>query len=211
MPVTAPLYPVGLIVEGRPCLVVGGGRIAQRKAEGLLAAGARVTVVAPAVDAALAALPGVVVHERPYEAADLDGQWLVITATDDPTVTARVHADAERARLWCNAADDPAHCTFTLPAVARRGPITVAVATGGTSPALASWLRNRIEAELGPDVDVLLGLLVEAREQLQAEGRSTESVDWQAALDSVMLELIRTGQVQQARERLQACLSSSSV
>ncbi len=118
-------------------------------------------------------------------------------------------ADGEAAGVWVNAADDPAHCSATLPAVTRRGPITVAVSTGGHSPALASWLRRRFDEELGPEYEVLLGLLAAAREAIRAEGRPTEGLDWQNALDSEMLELIRAGQVERARERLQACLSSS--
>ena len=112
--------------------------------------------------------------------------------------------------MWVNAADDPALCSFTLPSVVRRGPLLVTVATGGHSPALATWLRARLEKELGPEYEVLLQLLSEARDRLRGEGSSTEDFDWQTALDSDMLELIRTGQVQQARERLEACLSSSS-
>ena len=207
-PVDAPLYPVNLVVAGRRCLVVGGGRVAARKAAGLLACGARVEVVAPAVGPEMRALD-VTFEERPYKRGEVAGYRYAVAATDDPAVNHAVFEDGEAAGVWVNSADDPANCSFTLPAVARREPITVAVATGGSSPALAAWLRRRFEEELGPEYDVLLGLLAEARAAMQSSGRSTEDADWQRALDSGMLEAIRDGRIEEARERLQACLSSS--
>ena len=203
-------YPVNLVLDGRSCLVVGGGRVARRKVEGLLACGARVTVVAPRVEPALRALPGVSVDERPWEAEDLAGVWLVIAATDDPAVNAAVYAEGERRGIWVNGADDPTNCSFTLPSVVRRGDLQVTVSTGGRSPALATWLRHRLEDDIGPEYAVLLDLLATERDGLKAAGRSTEGLDWNSALDSDMLGLIRNGDLAHARERLHTCLSSSS-
>lgn len=200
------LYPVNLVLEGRRCVVIGGGSVAARKAASLLDAGAAVTVIAPEVSEEIRALPLEVV-EREYRTGDLDGAWLAIAATDSPTVNRAIDADGRHARVWVNAADDPEACSFTLPAIVRRGPVTVAVSTAGHSPALAAWLRERIAAELGPEVAELAELLAQARDELKASGRSTEDVDWRRALDSDMLDLIRKGQMTQARERLQACLS----
>jgi precorrin-2 dehydrogenase / sirohydrochlorin ferrochelatase len=201
-------YPVNLVLTGRPVLVVGGGRIALRKVEGLLAAGANVTVVAPRVDDDVRALPVRVVEDR-YDRRHLEGMRLVVTATDDPAVNAAVFADADAAGIWVNSADDPANCTFTLPAVVRRGPLMVTVSTGGSSPAVASWLRARFEDELGPEYEQLVALLSEERNRVRAEGRSTEDLDWGTALRSDMLDLIREGRIEEARTRLRACLSSS--
>lgn len=206
----APPYPVNLVVEGRSCLVVGGGEIAARKVAGLVACAARVHVVGPRVGEAVRAQAGVTWEERPYRRGDLDGRRLVIAATDDPEVNGAVYADAEAAGIWVNGADDPEHCSFTLPSVIRRGSLLVTVSTGGRSPALARWLRERLEEEIGPEYEVLLDLLAEERETIKASGRSTEGLDWQSALDSDMLGLIRSGDVMHARERLQTCLSSSS-
>jgi len=171
-------YPIMLDLADVAVLVVGGGRVALRKVEGLLKVGADVTVVAPSVVDAIRDL-GVRVAVRGYEVNDLDLVRLVITATDDPTVNAAVAADATDRRIWVNSADDPANCTFTLPAVARDGAVTVAVGTGGSSPALASHLRGRLEQWLG---DVGAGVaavtLAEQRSEMQAEGVSTESIDW---------------------------------
>jgi siroheme synthase-like protein len=204
-------YPVNLIVDGRPCLVVGGGTVAARKVAGLRACGAEVHVVAPAVSADVKAQPGVTYDERPYEAADLGGRRLVIAATDDPSVNAAVFRDAEAAGVWVNGADDPEHCSFTLPSVLRRGDdLTLTVSTGGRSPALSVWLRERLQAEIGPEYEVLLDLLAHERDSIRAAGRSSEDVDWRSALDSDMLTLIRSGDVTHAKERLHTCLSSSS-
>ena len=203
-------YPVNLVLDGRECLVVGGGKVALRKVEGLVDCGARVRVVASRVDPALRDLAGVVVEERPWRPDDLTGMWLVIAATDDPAVNRSVYEAGERAGIWVNGADDPANCSFTLPSVVRRGDLQVTVSTGGRSPALATWLRRRLEGEIGPEYAVLLDLLATEREGLKAAGRSTEGLDWQSALDSDMLGLIRNGDLAHARERLQTCLSSSS-
>jgi len=209
MPVEGPQYPVMLNVAGRRCLVVGGGSVAARKVEGLRAAGAEVTVVAPDVAEAIEAV-GVQVERRPYRAGEAGDYRLVIAASDDPQLNGRVYADAEASGVWINSADDPENCSFTLPAILRRGPITVTVSTGGQSPALASWLRDQLGEQVGPEYEILLGLLAERREALRSEGIPTEGMSWQDALDSGMLDLVRAGRVAEARERLQACLSSSS-
>jgi precorrin-2 dehydrogenase/sirohydrochlorin ferrochelatase len=209
VPVDGTLYPVNLVVAGRRCVVVGGGRVATRKAAGLVAAGADVEVVAPVVDDEIRVL-GVRVVERSYRPGDLDGAWLAIAATDDPGVNERVHRDGEAAGVWVNAADEPKACSFTLPAVVRQGPVMVTVSTSGHSPALAAWLKGHVQEQLGPEFAVLAALLSEVRDDLIAAGRSTEDVDWRQALDWDMLDLIKAGHTAQARERLQACLSSSS-
>jgi precorrin-2 dehydrogenase/sirohydrochlorin ferrochelatase len=204
-------YPANLIVAGRRCVVVGAGRIAARKIEALLAANADVHVVAPELGSEVRAWAdkGVLeVVERAFEPADLDGAWLVTSATGDPAVDHAVFLAGEERRVWVNAADDPANCSFTLMSVVRRGDIVVTVGTGGRSPALAAWLRTRFENELGPEYETLLDLLSQAREELRATGRSSEEVDWRPAIDSGMLELIRAGRVEEAKETLRACLSS---
>jgi precorrin-2 dehydrogenase / sirohydrochlorin ferrochelatase len=209
MPVEGAQYPVNLILTGKPCLVVGGGAIAARKIAGLQACGADVRVIASSVGAEVQAT-GAMFEERPYRRGDVTGYRLVVAATDDPATNRAVYDDGEAAGIWVNSADDPASCSFTLPSVVRRGPIMVTVATGGHSPALAAWLRTHVEDELGPEYETLVDLLSAARDQLKADGRSTEGPDWRKALDSDMLDLIRAGHIDQARERLQACLSSSS-
>jgi siroheme synthase-like protein len=208
VPVDAPVYPVALLLSGRACLVVGGGHVAERKARGLLAAGARVHVVAKEVLPPMRALAGLAgVEERPYRRGEVAGYWLAVAATGDSGVNQAVYEDGEAARVWVNSADDPASCSFILPAVARQGPVSVAVSTSGYSPALASWLKGHAAEHMGPELAELAELLAEARAELKAQGRSTEEVDWRPSLDWAMLDLIRSGRRAEAKERLQACLS----
>jgi precorrin-2 dehydrogenase/sirohydrochlorin ferrochelatase len=202
-------YPVNLILTGEPCLVVGGGPVAARKVEGLLTSGADVRVIAVAASPELQAT-GVPVEQRPYRTGDVAGYRLVLAATDDPGVNRQVYLDAESAGIWVNSADDPDSCTFTLPSVLRRGPIMVTVSTSGYSPAVATWLKAQFEDTLGPEYETLVELLSEARNELKAAGRSTETVDWRTVLDSDMLEQIRAGHINEARERLQTWLLSLS-
>jgi precorrin-2 dehydrogenase/sirohydrochlorin ferrochelatase len=210
MPVDEPLYPINLRLRGARCLVVGGGKVALGKVRGLLEADAVVHVVAPEVIEEIAGLEGVTVERRAYQQGDLAGHRLAIAATDDPAVSRAVYLEGEATGVWVNSADDPDNCTFTLPARIRRGALLVTFATGGNSPALASWLRRHYTDEFGPEYEVLIDLLAEARADLLKQGRSTEGPGWQRALDSGMLDLIREGHLAEAKERLQACLSSSS-
>lgn len=209
MPVDTPLYPVNLVLAGRRCLVVGGGRVAAQKVRGLLDAGADVTVVAPEIADGIAAL-GVACERRPYRSPEAGDYRLALAATGDPAVNQQVFDDAEAAGVWINSADDPARCTFVLPARVRRGRLLVTVSTGGHSPALAAWLRERLDGELGEEYDVLIGVLADVRSEIRSAGRATESLDWRAALDSGILDLVRAGRLEEAKERLRACLSSSS-
>jgi siroheme synthase-like protein len=179
-------YPVYLDLRDVPVLVVGAGPVAARKVAGLAAAGARVRVVAssvsPSFDRALVAE----VRERPFEAADLDGVRLVVTATGSQDVDAAVAAAATVAGLWVNAADQPDDCSFILPAIARNGPLTVAVSTGGASPALARRLRDHAGRLLTDEVVALAESLAEQRAAVRASGGSTEDIDWSAAIDPVL-------------------------
>jgi uroporphyrin-III C-methyltransferase/precorrin-2 dehydrogenase/sirohydrochlorin ferrochelatase len=139
-------YPLMLDLTGRRAVVVGGGRVALRRARALLAAGAQVHVIAPQVDPALAGLP-VTVSRRRYRGGDLAGAWLVHAATADPAVNAAVAADADRLRLWCVRADDAARSRAWTPAVTRHGDITIAVTAGG-DPRRAQRLRAAIALAL---------------------------------------------------------------
>jgi len=214
----APLYPVSLVVRHRPCLVVGGGPVAVRKVDGLLACGADVTVVAPDIVPAIADRSGrgggsgesgagtLSIRNRPYRRGEAAQYWLVVSATGIPAVDRAVAEDAEAAGVWVNSADDAANCSFLLPAVHRDGPVTVAVSTGGASPALASWIRTRVGAAVGPDLGALATVLDDARTTLRARGGSTESVDWRSVLDGPFPELVRSGHLEEARAILCAAM-----
>jgi precorrin-2 dehydrogenase / sirohydrochlorin ferrochelatase len=179
-------YPVALDVSEVLVLVVGAGPIAARKVAGLAAAGAVIRVVAPDVSTELDLAHVADLRRRVYDVGDFDGVRLVVTATGRPDVDAAVAADATAAGLWVNAADQPADCSFILPAIARNGPLSIAVSTGGASPALARRLRDHAAALLTDDVVALAGDLATRRRQLREQGRSTEDVDWSPHLDPVL-------------------------
>jgi siroheme synthase-like protein len=196
-PLTA-LYPVSLNVEGRHCLVVGGGPVATRKVRGLLDCGAKVTVIAPRLCDAMAQLQPVHVERRRYVAGDAGHYRLVVTATGLPAVDGAVCADADAAGVWVNCADDGLRSSYILPAVHRDGQVTVAVSTGGRSPALASWLRTRLAAQCGPWLADLADLLARARGRLHEAGASTEDIDWAVLLDGPLPALVEAGRLTEA-------------
>jgi siroheme synthase-like protein len=149
-------------LEGRSVLVVGGGRVALEKVEGLVDCGASVTVVAPEIVDALERLDVELVRRR-YRTSDLGGRFLVVAATSTPGVNRRVFGDAEARSLLCNVVDVPELCSFILPAVHREDPIAVAISTGGASPALAQRLRDDIAAVVRPEHVELARTLRELR------------------------------------------------
>lgn len=207
------LYPIGLIgLEQRRTVVVGGGSVATRKVTGLLAAGAAVTVISPMLSAELKRLADqqqITVIERPYRDGDLAETWLVIAATNDPRVNDQVWQEAERRGCLVNVVDDSARCNFIVPAVIRRGEITITISTGGASPALARRLRERLESLIGPEYGDLAALLAELRPQLQARFTDPE-VRLRATLylvDSDLIDIIRTNGLDSARARARALLA----
>ena len=144
-------FPIFMNVEGRTCLVVGGGGVAARKVDMLLRAGARVVVVAPLLEAALAGLAarrGIIHRAACFAPEHLDGAVLAVAATDDLEVNTRVARHARLRGVPVNVVDDPGQCSFIMPAVVDRSPVLVAVSTGGASPTLSRWVRSRIESVL---------------------------------------------------------------
>jgi precorrin-2 dehydrogenase/sirohydrochlorin ferrochelatase len=168
-------YPIFAIIEDKPCLVVGGGAVGERKVQDLMAAGGRVTVVSRTLTpelADLAARGEIRYLAEDFREAQVEGMALVMAATDDPQVNARVSAAAQARAIWVNVADDPEHCTFIVPAQVRRGELTLAISTGGASPALARHLREELQQHFGPEYGPYLDLLQRVRTRLLAERRS---------------------------------------
>lgn len=171
------LYPLMLDLAGRRAVVVGGGRVGQRKVVGLLEAGASVTVVSPEACDRVRDLAGrgrVTWHRRPYAAGDLAGAVLAFAAADRREVNATVLADARAAGIPCNVADDPAACDFHVPSVVRRGDLLLAVSTGGASPVVARKIREALEARFGSEWEAYLGLLAAVRGALLALGEPAD-------------------------------------
>jgi siroheme synthase-like protein len=197
-------------LAGRRCVVIGGGAVAEGKVHGLLAAGAAVTVVSPTVTAALDAAAGAgrITHaRRRYRDGDLVDAALAVVATGDAAVNAAVAAEGWSRGVWVNAADDPAHCDFILPAVVRRGALAIAVSTGGASPALARAVREEIERTIGADYATLVEVAGEVRRALRAERRVVDAATWRAALDDRRFRgLVTRGERAAARRRLRARL-----
>ncbi len=200
------LYPIFVETRGRRVIVIGGGHVGAEKVRGLLAGEADVTVVSPSLIPELEELrdAGRIHHfDRSYDERDLDaGFEFVMIATDDGTINAKVAAAARRRGIWVNAADDPKHCDFILPAVVRKGKITLAASTSGASPALARRLREELDAYLTPDMPALADLLAEVRQEVRARGIKIASDAWQEAIDEELRILLAQRKYEQARALL---------
>ncbi len=198
-------YPVSLELEGRRCVVIGGGDVAEDKIAALLDAGGTVTVVgAPVTEGIrrLAAEARLQLVERPYADGDLEGAFLAIAATEATCVNAEIFAEAERRGVLLNAVDDVDHCHFSVPAVVRRGEFVLAVSTGGKAPALAKRLRMGLADQFGPEYGTLVNLLGEARAEAIADREgdfASWARRWQDALDHDLAGLVRQGRVHEAK------------
>lgn len=164
-------YPMFVDVEGRRCLVVGGGPVATEKVEKLILHGAAVRLVSPEITPQLDALvsEGAVAefHRRPYEPADLEDCFLVIAATNLDGINRMVWQDAEARNMLCNVVDVPPLCNFIVPSIVRRGELAIAVSTGGASPVVAKHVRLQLEETYGPEWEALVALLRDVRDELK--------------------------------------------
>ncbi len=189
-------YPVNLNIYQRKCLVVGGGGVASRKVNTLLACGAEVTVISPDVCEAVASLAAsgrIELMRRHYRDGDVNGYFLVIGATSDMSVNRRISADAEQQNMLCNIADVPEICNFILPAVVRRGDLVIAVSTSGQSPAFAKQLRKDLEAAFGEEYARFLELMGAIRKRLLCEQHAPEEHKslFEALINRGLLAMIR--------------------
>lgn len=198
-------YPIFVKMDGRPCLVVGGGTVAERKVEGLLQAGAAVTVISPTLSEHLRFL--VTDHKvshvaREYRSGDLSAHDLVFVATDDHEASEAVFREGLERGVWVNAADDPSHCDFILPSVLRRGELVVAVATGGSGPALSQAIRKELESHFTEDYVELSEIVAEVRRELRERSFRAGAEVWREALDEKMRRLVKEGKQEEARNYL---------
>lgn len=204
-------YPITLVhLHDARCVIVGGGMVAARKVSGLRAAGARIVVISPTLCEpleGLAARGEVEAIRRAYRTGDLEGALLVIAATDDPTVNRRVWEEAQVRGVLINVVDDPDRCTFFLPAVVRRGPLTLAVSTDGRCPALARHLRQRLEREFGPAYGPFVEWLGELRKRaVSALPPADRKAFWARLFRSDVLALLTAGDEVAARSRAEEVL-----
>ena len=198
-------FPVFLEMHGRRALVIGGGVVAERKIASLLEAGAQVTVISPDITETIAHWSkekSINLSARCYQPGDLAGCELVFVATDDKQVNATAYSEGRERGVWVNAADDPAHCDFILPSVLRRGDLTVAVSSGGASPALARTIREELEIHLSREYEQLAKLAAEARVELHKRSLHVPFETWRRALSGDVRQFLMRGDVARAKSHL---------
>ncbi|AKX94026.1 precorrin-2 dehydrogenase/sirohydrochlorin ferrochelatase family protein [Neomoorella thermoacetica] len=207
-------YPLVIDLTDRPCLVIGGGTVSERKVLNLLEAGARITLVSPVVTRTLADLAlasQVVWWRREYREGDLKGMTMVFAATNDPELNARIAVACHQAGILVNVVDNQELCTFNVPAVVRRGDLQIAISTAGKSPALARQLRKQLEAEIGPEYGPWVDFLGEIRPLLKSvwpnDQKRREELLRRLAGDEILFRLVARGKEELAKERVKQCLS----
>jgi precorrin-2 dehydrogenase/sirohydrochlorin ferrochelatase len=208
-----PPYPIALRLAGRRCAIVGGGAVAERKARGLLDAGAVVTIIAPELAPGLHGLASVGTIEvwpRPYAPGDLRaaGAFLAIAATDRREVNAAVGAEARALGIPVNVVDALREGDFSVPATLRRGRLTVAVSTAGGSPVVAGLVRDRLAAALSDGYVALLELVAALRQEGLARGRRHAPDTWRAALTPEIVALAEAGRLDEAERRVREALET---
>ena len=188
-------YPIYVELHEQPCIVIGGGKIAEGKVEGLLTAGAQVTIIAPNLTSHLHTLVEqnkVAYISRTYQHGDLAGAFMVICATDQAEINHQVWQEASANRQLVNVVDDTPRCNFIAPAILRKGDLNIAISTGGKAPALAVRLKERLQKEIGPQYERFLELSGQLREPLARNIPDFEARKklWYELVDSDILELL---------------------
>jgi precorrin-2 dehydrogenase/sirohydrochlorin ferrochelatase len=198
-------YPAILMLDGRLGVVIGGGVIGERKVKTLLDAGARVKVITPEATPRLKKLAEgdrIELIVREYERGDLKGAAVVIASTDERAVNQAIYEEALDEGIPVNVVDDPPHCTFIAPSIVRRGDLMIAISTGGTNPAMAVRIRERLEKEFGPEYEAYFELIKRLKAEVdQAPTQQARADAWYRVTDSNVLDLVRAGKIDQAYAR----------
>jgi precorrin-2 dehydrogenase/sirohydrochlorin ferrochelatase len=196
-------YPMFLKISGKRCVVVGGGGVARRKVRVLLEHGANVEVISPDLCPELVELEEkgrIHILHRHYQSGDLQKAFLAIAATDNRALNRQVVKEAQDKMVLVSVADDPQDSDFILPSYVRRGALTIAVSTGGVSPALARKIRSRLEKDFGDEYASLVRLIGEVRAEVKRRGIKISGDDWQEALDlDLIIDLLKKGDEKKAR------------
>jgi len=197
-------------IKGKRCVVIGGGEVALRRAEMLVGHGARVEIISPELCPEinrLVASGAVLSTLREYMPGDLHGAFVVVAATDNSKINNQVAEEALKLGILINVVDIPELSSFIVPSCLHRGDVTIAVSTGGKSPALARRLRTELEKSFGDEYASLALLVSQVRSELKQRGITIPAEVWQQALDlDVLLELLRLGQWGEAKQRLLSIL-----
>jgi len=198
-------YPVYVQLRERPCVVIGGGKIAEGKVDGLLAAQGKVTVISPDLTPHLQHLVEqklIKYLARTYQPGDLTGAFMIICATDQAEINHKVWEEASANRQLVNVVDDTPRCNFIAPSILRKGDLTIAISTSGKAPALAVRLKERLQREIGPEYERFLELAGELREPLaqRIPDFETRKALWYELMDSGILNVLASGDESSARE-----------
>ena len=198
-------YPVYIQMRDQPCVVIGGGKIAEGKVEGLLAVQAKVTVISPNLTPHLHDLADgnqITYLARTYRRGDLTGAFMVICATDQAEINHQVWQEASANQQLVNVVDDTPRCNFIAPSILRKGDLTIAISTSGKAPALAVRLKERLQHEIGPEYERFLELAGELREPLAQHipDFETRKALWYELVDSEILDALARGDESSARD-----------
>lgn len=199
-------YPIFLNIQGKRSIVIGGGNVALRKIKSLLECGAKVTVISPKPHPEISKLwegRAIRLMERDYKASDLKDAMIAVVCTDVKKVNRKAADEARKAGVWVNVVDDPEHSDFIIPSSFRRGDLTVAVSTSGTSPAFAKKIRTKLERSVGVEYASLLSLIGEVRSEIKREGYIVDGGAWQEILDlDRLMRLVKAGYREKAKTLL---------
>ena len=209
----APYYPAFLDVKNRPCVIIGGGQVAEGKITSLLECGARIKMICPEVTPAVQTLAdaGTLLWEkREYQEGDLEGAFLAIAATDNNSVNREIYREAEKRSVLLNVADVTHLCTFIAPSVVRRGEVTVAISTSGLSPALARKLREELQVSPVLDYAEMAPMISEVRLELRQEGAVVAADHWQTCLNQEILALYSSDRIAAKKTLKEALLQGVS-
>ncbi|MCI0584857.1 MAG: bifunctional precorrin-2 dehydrogenase/sirohydrochlorin ferrochelatase [Chloroflexi bacterium] len=205
-------FPIMVEVRDVPVFVAGGGREAAGKVKALAGLGAKVRLWV--ADQALASEPGdrtaLPAHSGPFDPALLDGARLAIIDTGDRALDRRIAGEARRHQVLVNVVDDPESCDWSAPAILRRGDLTIAIATAGVAPALASRLRDQLRDVVGPEYRDLVDIFAEMRPRIMASGRSLADRRrlWYSLVDGQALDHLRAGRGREARDAISGAIES---
>ena len=198
-------YPVFLNLTGRRCVIIGGGQIAEGKISKLLDSGAKIIVISPDATQGIRgfAESGQIEFDlRKYQEGDLQGAFLVIAATNDREVNQEIFEEAEKQGILLNAVDDMPRCSFIAPSIVEKGPVTVAISTGGASPALARKLREKMEVSSALDWADATGVLSKARQIIKDKQIAVDPQRWQCCMTDELLTMIQAGHENEALDLL---------
>ncbi len=207
----ADFFPIHLNLKGKKCLVIGGGKVAERKVEALLRCSAEINLISPTITDYLQKIVnrGIIQYfNRLYQQKDLDNCFIVISACNDKCINEKIAKACHQKNIPVNVVDDPSNCSFIIPSVLQRGALTIAVSTQGKCPMLSKKIREKIESTLGPEYAEYTELISEARQKIiqKIQCPIEKKRIMENILSKKIVQLICDGKAQQAKEQVEECL-----